>query len=61
MNKKEPTNTAIIIRDKELIEKVDKLKKLFNYKTRSKYINQLVNDRYDLLFAPAITSIDINK
>ena len=36
-------NTAIIIRDKELIEKVDKLKKLFNYKTRTKYIETLVN------------------
>lgn len=47
MNKKEPTNTAIIIRDKELIEKVDKLKKLFNFKTRSKYIEQLVNDKYN--------------
>lgn len=47
MNKKEPINTAIIIRNKEIIEKVDKLKKLFNYKPRSKYIEKLVNDKYD--------------
>ena len=40
------TNTAIIIRDKELIEKVDKLKKLFNYKTRTKYIESIVNYEY---------------
>lgn len=46
MNKKEPTNTAIIIRDKELIEKVDKLKKLFNYKTRTKYIENIVNHKF---------------
>ena len=41
-------NTAIIIRDTELIEKVDKLKKLFNYKTRTKYIESLVNKEFDL-------------
>ena len=35
-------NTAIIIRDKELIEKFDKLKKIFGYKTRTKTINELV-------------------
>lgn len=58
MNKKEPTNTAIIIRDKELIEKVDKLKKLFNFKTRSKYISKIIEEKYDLYFAPAITSIN---
>ena len=39
-------NTAIIIRDKELIEKVDKLKKLFNYKTRTKFIQNLVYHKY---------------
>lgn len=60
MNKKEPTNTAIIIRDKELIEKVDKLKKLFNYKTRSKYISKLIEERYDLYYAPVISSTEIS-
>ena len=43
-------NTAIIIRDKELIEKVDKLKKLFNYKTRTKYIESLVNREIERQF-----------
>lgn len=39
-------NTAIIIRDKELIEKIDKLKNLFNYKTRTKFIEFLVEKEY---------------
>lgn len=39
-------NTAIIIRDKDLIEKVDKLKKLFNYKTRTKFIQNLIYHKY---------------
>jgi len=52
-------NTAIIIRDKELIKEVDILKKLFNYKTRTKYIESLVNEKYDLYYAPTITSVEI--
>jgi len=39
-------NTAIIIRDKELIERIDKLKKLFNYKTRTKYIENVILHKY---------------
>ena len=39
-------NTAIIIRDKEVIEKIDQLKKLFNYKTRTKFINFLIEKEY---------------
>lgn len=68
-------NTAIIIRDKELIEKVDKLKEMFGYKTRTKTINELVKQAYinnlqykeyreklnSLYWIPAVDLIKANK
>jgi hypothetical protein len=53
--------TKRILLKKETLDKIQALKKLFNITKDTTYIDQLVNDRYDLFFAPTITSIDINK
>lgn len=38
---------TIIIRDQELIKKIDKLKLFWWYKTRTKFIEQAINESYD--------------
>jgi hypothetical protein len=51
---------TVIIRDKELIDKIDKLKNLFNYKTRTKYIESLVNFKY-IKYEEAIKLMESEK